>query len=619
MAQAPDPERGGRAEARVAASVPAKDQTDFYGLIQHSFALRIPSELHPQYTRSDISEPCVLLRALLDVPACDRGPGFSLMPVDRMAGEGKRGGYYGPTPDHSLLVENETATVALQGLPFLGRDPSGREYPLPKPFSWAGRSVPTVRSSKSDPAKTQEAEPWEGFITAAKDRCDRAQAKDFLIVEEASSPGRQPGSADPEAVSWLLCQLLAHRRSRLFGLSLAQRIFNVLLPHALLRPTQANGVHGEWLVQPVLALFRANENHEFRRIFSLTLFLVPVAIEDSGKITVGERKMSHKEIRQTVQAGWSLATAPPRIGALFTLSGPLCGYLTKLDPSIADWKGLGEANTRSGLEGSSLTVRQATEAIFFATAQRMVEGPEYRADDETRKEVGGQVLSSLSASRVSSVTVVDRHFEHPQSEGSEEFAPQGEDWFPGSLGPLMETIAGLIRVSARRKYRLDRPFFDEPTHAIGVLPANSCVVVTADVAAQQGHQESALLQAGWIAYMAIGASMATGMVRSIYDDIETVDRSKPRAIAEIEHEVVVDLHEIYDLDITWEQYRDRYYRLRNSLGITRDYQSLQNKLQGLSREASTRFEGASQRRLIWLTAAIVLLTFVVAILTVLPK
>ena len=616
---APGAERSGQSDAKVAASIPERDGAGFHGLIQHSFALRIPSELHPQYTRSDISEPCRLLQALLNAPMCDQSSGFCLMSVDRMECEGERGGYCGPRPDHSLLVKNETATVVLQGLPFLGCDPNGRKYPLPKPFSWAEQSVPIDPPPKIGPADGGGAERWEGFITAARNRCEPAQAKDFLIVEETSSQERQPGPADPKAVSWLLCQLLAHRRSRLFGLSLAQRIFNVLLPHALLRPVEATGIHGEWLVQPVLALFRANENHEFRRIFSLTLFLVPVAIEGSDKVAVGERKMNNEEIHQTVQAGWSLATARPDAEALFSLSGPLCGYLTKLDPSIAGWNGLGDAETRTGLEGSSLTVRQATEAIFFATAQRMVEGPEYRADEQTRREVGGQVLSSLSASRVSSVTVVDDHFEHAQLEGREWSEPEGEDRFPGSLGPLMATIAGLIRVSPRRKYRLDRPFFDESTHAIGVLPANSCVVVTVDTAAQKGHQESALLQAGWIAYMAIGASMATGMVRAIYDDIETVDRSKPEAIAEIEHEVVVDLHEIYDLDITWEQYRDRYYRLRNSLGITRDYQSLQNKLQGLSREASTRFEGGSQRRLIGLTAAIVLLTFVVAILTVLPK
>ena len=78
--------------------------------------------------------------------------------------------------------------------------------------------------------------------------------------------------------------------------------------------------------------------------------------------------------------------------------------------------------------------------------------------------------------------------------------------------------------------------------------------------------------------MAIGAAMATGMVRSIYDDIEKVDDTKPKEVAKIEREVVVDLHEIYDLDITWEQYRHRYYLLRDRLGITRDYKSLQVEL-----------------------------------------
>jgi hypothetical protein len=614
------------------------------GLIQHSFALRIPSELNAQYLRRDISDPRELLHALFEAPGRAGGKlGFRMMTVGEMARSAL--GDLGRVPnadDHSLLVARGDAAVSLQGLPFLKSASGKYTYPLPAPFSWAqstGGAAPT----------NDQIDSWEGFVSVERDGDGDGLANDFLIVGDRSSPWC-PGETDPVAVSWLLCQLLAHRRSRLFGLSLARRVFNVLLPHALLRPSPGDRhdrgdgrcPFGSWIVQPALSLFRANEDDEFRRIFSLTLFMIPVTVKDSPTGTgegglsrpdcddsagrgphnvqlVSSRAVSKAEIYETVQAGWSLTTArPPGTRPLFTVSGPLCDYLSRLDPSMATWKGFETVTESAGAANrvtwSGLTLRKTAEAIFFEAALRMVEGPSDKADRRAIEQVGGQVLTALSASRVSCVVAVDKHFDKQGLLGED-----GDSGLPGSLEALMAEIAGLIRLRPRKRYRLDRFFFDDTTHAIGVLPANSCVVLTSDANSQLGRQESGLLQAGWIAYMAIGAAMATGMVRSIYDDIEKVDDTKPKEVAEIEREVVVDLHEIYDLDITWEQYRHRYYLLRDRLGITRDYKSLQVKLEALSRESSTRFEGTAQRRLIFLTAAIVFLTLVVAVMTVLVK
>ncbi len=116
------------------------------------------------------------------------------------------------------------------------------------------------------------------------------------------------------------------------------------------------------------------------------------------------------------------------------------------------------------------------------------------------------------------------------------------------------------------------------------------------------------MQAAWIAYMAIGAASAIGTMRGIDRDLEKVKKSDPSEIGNIEREVTVDLHEIYDLDITWEAFRHRYRRLREQLGITSDYEALHRKLEALYRETSARFEATTQERLVWLTAAIVILS-----------
>lgn len=594
---------------------PEESQTDFHGLIQHSFALRVPEEMRPQYARSDIADPRELLGALLEVPAGGKGnQRFALMPAADM-------GKALPV-DHGLLVKQGLATVSPQPLAFVESHGGTYTYPLPLPLQWTGEGKPP---SLLDPVSA-----WDGFISAEEDSHGEALANDFLLVDEARS-GSPPAAEHPEAVSWLLCQLLAHRRSRLFGPSLGRRIFNVLLPHALMLPTDSRTTGESWIVQPTLSLFLAEKECGFRSIFSLTLFVIPVlalagrdglaqTIEQvCSDPTVDTRLMSKDEIYQTVQAGWSLATVRPAgTRPRFNVCGPMCDYLSRLEalaPRHLRATPVGQpVSMKNRVVWDPCTLDQVTEAIFFTTALRMVEGPADSADIRVRRDLGERVLTSLSASRTSSVVVVDDRFEKTQLSRSK------NHWsFPGSLESLMRTIAQPLHVEPRRKYRLDRAFFDGVGHAIGVLPANSCVVVTTDPAAQSSYQESALLQAGWIAYMVIGAATATGMMRSLFHDIEQLNRSSPKAIADVEHEVVVDLHEIYDLDITWDQYRHRYRLLRDALGITRDYKALQSKLQALSRETNTRFEDRSDTRLTWLTAAIVFLTLATVIVTVLVK
>jgi uncharacterized Rmd1/YagE family protein len=95
-----------------------------------------------------------------------------------------------------------------------------------------------------------------------------------------------------------------------------------------------------------------------------------------------------------------------------------------------------------------------------------------------------------------------------------------------------------------------------------------------------------------------------------------LEHEDPRKIAEIDGEVATDLHEIYDLDISNETYRSLYRRLRQRLGITRDYKILQDKMQTLYRATSTFHDAREQKQLAWLTAAIVVLSVLILIGTI---
>jgi hypothetical protein len=124
------------------------------------------------------------------------------------------------------------------------------------------------------------------------------------------------------------------------------------------------------------------------------------------------------------------------------------------------------------------------------------------------------------------------------------------------------------------------------------------------------------MQASSAAYMTIGAATAIGTMRAIDRDLERTRDSAPGEIARVDREIAGNLHEIYDLDITREAYRQLYRRLRQRLGITRDYETLQDKMQTLYRATSTQHEVKTQARLVWLTAWIVALSLLILIGTI---
>jgi hypothetical protein len=228
--------------------------------------------------------------------------------------------------------------------------------------------------------------------------------------------------------------------------------------------------------------------------------------------------------------------------------------------------------------------------------------------------IGNDVVMSLGSARVSSIVVVDPKLSSNEVSKSGRFSR-----LPASLGSLMEELAAPVRIEQSgdakgHKFRLDLPFVDGDRYAIGLLPTRRCLAVVSRGAAQYGVLESALMQAGSIAYMTIGAATAIGTMRQIDRRLEHLEgAANPKKIAEIDAEIASDLGEIYDLDITHESYRGVYRLLRDRLGITRDYKTLQNKMQALYQATSTVHEDKAQRLLAWLTAGIVALSLLILI------
>jgi hypothetical protein len=585
--------------------------TALNGLIQHSFALRVSPELRPFYAREGVPDAERLLRRLF---APSQPGGEARFELGDAGVEPVADPRRANAPRRSPLVASHETSIQPRSLPF--KEEAGRPLPDHSPLR-------TLLDWTDDGCGKEVDRGWQGFVIAGRERSEEALQKDFLVVDRADEDGCGPRTSE------LICQLLAHRRSRLFGLPLARDTFNILLPRALLSPASDPSLG--WFAQPALSLFYVYGRRGFRPIFSFSLFLLPCKIGPESAAcgpVAGSRTMTAEEIRDSVRDQWPLATAFNRdagdaahgstsqAGAL-TVSGPLVDYLAAtagnalralgFDLADGSWTRVGEP------EGDSLTLRSFTEATFFALVLRMTRGSAALPPRKTRQAIGDRVVTALSASRVSSVVLVDNSCK--KVSGGRKKCPRPD---PGALlGTASAEISKPYRVTGGATHdgdahRIDQDFFDTDNYAIGVLPADRCVVMAGDRCAQRGFEASALLEAGWAAYMTIGAATATGMIRSVFRDIARSKRSKPDAIADLEREAMVDLHETYDLEITTEIFRNRYRLLREELGINAEYRALSDKLKALYRETSTRFDARSEQRLTLLTWAIVILSAVIA-------
>lgn len=557
---------------------------DVYGLIQHSFALALTKPHKPFRGRTNterVSERFALAGG-------SGGPHL----VERVC----EGAHYGgdELATHSPLAEHGLTTVGSLRMELLKHSEHSSDA-IPPALDWRPKKQPETSDEYEEPRSIF----FDGF-----DDEREPSVNDFWV--RPLSQGRDSPSA---LVSRTLLEVLAHKRSRLFGFALANRIITVMLPHAIAHGSREGAEGQDWFMQPFVSFIRGGHDRgRLRGTYSLTFLLVPV-VADGLK----SRKMSLAEIKSMMAAGWGYAAARPEPSlSKFELSGPLLGYLTDL--ARFDIRGLGG---KASEPKDDFTLRQAIERVAFGTALSVAQGSSGQVDLRAIRRLGNQVIMALGSARVSSLVVVDEGL----TKADVRRPASGPRPFPGKLSPLMRALSEPLRPPRLNdptagKHRLDRPCVDDDLYVTGVLPAKRCLIVVSRGDGQWGSRESALMQAGSVAHMTIGAATAIGTLRAIDNRLEFLDGADPKGIAEIDREIAGDLAEIYDLDIRRESYREIYRHLRKRLGIARDYKTLQDKMQALYRGTSALHEVKTQARLVWLTGAIVLLSAFIVIGTV---
>lgn len=559
--------------------------TKFNGLIQHSFALRLVDGHQPFDGRSTHETLAERFSAF-----SGDGRRFRVVPLNQVGGQGENH----PAAMHTLLGRSGLTTV--RTIPVTEFDG------LPAALSWAGpgEGVADVEGRGSE----RSARPRMVFAEF-EEEYGRTSRNDFVV--------RTDGVDEPcEQVARALLEAVAFRRSQLFGLAIANRFVNVMLPCATLTPGDGSDNAGKkLLLLALVSMMRdGSDRRVFRRMYSLTLYALPV--EPGAELSA--RTMGRREIQSLVNGGWGLSEAiPQELVPRYEFSGSLRDYVESLArPGAKVLLDLARAEA-----DGELSFRMVTEMIAYAVALGMAQGSRGRARGATRRRIGDDVITTLGTARVSAALLVDpklepRHIETPI------------DWRdpPGSLRGLMRTLASDTRMpnpwtrKTRREYQLDRPFVDSSNHAVAILPASRCLLMTYLRKEERVDPVPLLSLVAGATFMTVGAATAIGMLRSIDRDLERLEHEDPRKIAEIDGEVATDLHEIYDLDISNETYRNLYRRLRRRLGITRDFKTLQDKMQTLYSATSTFHDAREQRQIAWLTAAIVVLSVLILIGTI---
>ncbi len=566
------------------------DERSFHGLIQHSFALQLAETLSPFYGRTNLDR----VSERFSLSSAD-STAFS---VTSAAALGKKSGLVA----HSPLAEHGWTSIGSLQMKRLRCDEGPAEDLLPSVFDWAKGTPPQCCGEYEDPRL---------IFTDTFDDCRRPTECDFLVEVP-------PCCKEAAAISETLFEVLAHKRSRLFGFALANRFVNVMLPHAIFKPNCEESEIDAWFMQPFVSFIRGGRvRSRLRHTYSLTFFFVPVGIDGAS---FASRPVSTCEIRRIASPGWGFAASPPDDTDLkkFKVTGPLLDYVSHLARfDLRSMRRLSGQNMAPEIDcdvtHGPMTLRQVAEKVAFGVGLSVAQGRTGCADLLTTHRIGNDVIMSLGSSRVSSVVVADHALSSRKVE-----KPIRKEPFPGSLLSLMTSLAKPLRTPSpsdpeARKFRLDRPFDDGDVYATGVIPSKRCLVVASRGSAQCGARESALMQAGSIAYMTLGAATAIGTLREIDRKLEHLEGANPSKVADIDREIAADLNEIYDLDITRESYRRMYRRLRDRLGITRDYETLQDEMNTLHRATSTVHGDKSQRLLALLTAAIVFFTVLVVI------
>jgi hypothetical protein len=481
----------------------------------------------------------------------------------------------------------EEASVSSVGAPLSWLDGLTRhdvyDMPLYKGYEGAGSGhvIPPLFMGATVPAKLGRRKP------AARIPVQRPQGKrsrplpiemldhnDFIVTGMSCETGAPP-AALAEAQRFLVF-LFALRRSAIFTSNLRERIYNIWLPSAVLVP--ANGPTpgaGKLAVFPFIGLTRRPSSQAWRFVFTFNAVIAPTN-SDAGE---SNRKFTDAEVGALVGCLDGPSTNPasrewnlPSYKIVGDTWRRYAGHLLQHDPPCS---------LKAPADLSSGTLRNWLELLFFSVARRQLVGSAGgKRKDPGDEYLADEVLRSLRTMSCWSVLLDAPPNFKPASQAASS-PSDAQSWSPGAgLDSLLECFDHLAVGPARwfrptDEDRVDHGRVAERTWMAWTLPVRRCIVIFYFSRAENFPLRSRLNLFTVFGHMAAGLMTTREILVKLGHDMELHRESQ--AAAELHRKYIIELEEMFDLDIAWAFYRRIYQRLRKLRGLDDMYRNVRER------------------------------------------
>ncbi len=469
--------------------------------------------------------------------------------------------------------------------------------------------------------------PWTHYLRVQRARddssytlTDQTDCNDYLVRDghlPAEKPGVTPGSL--WELQLFFCELLAQRRGAIFASHVSERIYSIWLPPGVIalseqgKPAGSEVQERRWFaVLPVVTVVRRPYRTDWRYAMSLSTLFVPVWPDGRpGRLGPNSaRPMCAGEIVDVVSSTSGNSTYMPARAAIecdLAEDSPLHRYLCEIiddnrrdfstrytGPKFSDRQAESRHRPRHGMPK---TLRGWIELLLL-TAAELPRRADERVDDRILLEyqqaddriLPDEVLRCLRVNDFWSVLLLTDSMQA----GTDAVNVVDDRWWPvptdtpGTTDDLVSAVPQIVIELFELFAGGNRAFPPTPEDRVDVLATggrahmtwrvpNQHTIVTIYRRTDDAFPSfSSLNLAGWFAYMAVGVTCAWQTMYSL-----THETDKLQDVAELSqlgHDRIMDLEDVYELDVAWPAYEDFYRRLRGLLGVERQYQNIKERL-----------------------------------------
>jgi hypothetical protein len=411
---------------------------------------------------------------------------------------------------------------------------SYREYILPYVYS---ALLDFDDIAKKDWNATDEEWQTRRLYSHYDDQKQELLYNDWFITEEENAE-KDGGLPSEDKIAYDIGLLLAIRRRHIFSRDFGTRLYNVVLPSCRAHFDDKVAVGSEELpreilVTPVITFSRKAISSSFRRTFSVSLVVLSVSGDERRSLSGAALKNLFNK-KFVIEAGnlsklLKLEAEQLEVNLHELRKSVLRFVVESISEEEPEWGFLWAQshNQELGVLKTGLATVQElkdfqlgeSDGSFRQVLRETVELDRYFADEPR--------LPQPDTVRFEKLNVNDE--EHLDSESLIFYNPQF-NYFIGISG-------------------IDRQMF--PFTSLKWLFL-------------------------WSLYMLIGLSAVEGMMYSFYREIEEGSGLWP--LVDVENDLIVDMDELYDLDIKSSIYKTQYEKIKKIAGIEDDYNKLKDKL-----------------------------------------